>query len=258
MLPVLNDVIELARSAGAILRAGYGQQHDIRFKAETDLVTEIDHQSEKLVITTIQSRFPTHSIVAEESGILPGSAENCWYVDPLDGTVNYAHGIPIFCVSIAYGIGRDILMGVIYDPMRDECFSAEKGCGAHLNGQPIRVSNATEMIRSLMVTGFPYQLWESSNNNLDNYSRVSRVSQGVRRLGSAALDTAYVACGRFDGYWEVTIKPWDVAAGALIVREAGGAVSNMQGSADFLNPPCSLVAGNAAIHPQLLAKLNAA
>lgn len=258
MLPVLNDVIELARSAGAILRAGYGQQHDIRFKAATDLVTEIDHQSEKLIISSIQSRFPTHTIIAEESGHLPGSAENCWYVDPLDGTVNYAHGIPFFCVSIAYGVGHDIQLGVVYDPMRDECFSAEKGCGATLNGQPIRVSDATEMIRALMVTGFPYQLWESDNNNLDNYSRVSRVSQGVRRLGSAALDTAYVGCGRFDGYWEVSIKPWDVAAGGLIVREAGGIISNMQGEPDILQKPCSLVAGNAAIHPQLLAKLNEA
>lgn len=255
MPPSLSELEDLARQAGAILREGYGQIHQISHKGITDLVTEMDHRSETLIIDTIRRDHPQHCLITEESGSLAGDVENCWYIDPLDGTVNYAHNIPIFCVSMAFASHNSVLLGVIYDPMRDELFSAERGKGAMLNGEPIHVSDADELIQSLLVTGFPYDLWETPRNNLDLFSYFSRRSQGVRRLGSAALDLAYIAAGRFDGYWEVSLKTWDIAAGMLIAREAGAIATRIDGDPNFLVSPNSVLAATPKLYPHMLAVL---
>lgn len=255
MRPTLNDLITWAKAAGEILRAGYNETKTIRYKGTVDLVTQYDHLSEEYLIGQIHSHFPQDSIIAEESGLHEGNGGGQWYVDPLDGTVNYAHGVPIFCVSLAYGEDGEVKLGVVYDPLRDECFSAEAGKGASLNGQPIHVSPTTDLIHSLLVTGFPYDLLDTPNNNLDNFVLFSRKSQAVRRLGSAALDLCYVASGRLDGYWEIRLKPWDVAAGSLIVREAGGVVTGLNGEKDVLQPPCAVLTANPVLHPLMLAVL---
>ena len=177
--------------------------------------------------------FPGHQIVSEEVGLVPGSAADQWYVDPLDGTVNYAHGIPIFSVSIAYARDGVVTLGVVYDPMQDELFAAERGQGAWCNGRRLQVSQVTDFQHSLLVTGFPYDAWTTQHDNLENFGRFARITQGVRRLGSAALDLCYVAAGRFDGYWELSLNPWDLAAGALIALEAGAVVTNLDGAKGY-------------------------
>lgn len=252
MTPTLFELKSWALQAGEILRAGVGQEHFIHHKGTVNLVTEMDQRSEDFLIKEIRSHYPDHRIVTEESGLLEGLDTNCWYIDPLDGTTNYAHGLPIFCVSIGYAEHGDLKLGVVYDPMQDEIFSAEQGGGAWLDDQPLHVSEISELIQSLLVTGFPYDLLDTPQNNLENFTRLSRLSQGVRRLGSAAMDLCYVAAGRLDGYWEVRLSPWDLAAGALIVREAGGVVTSLTGSPDLLQPPYSIVAGNPHLHPELL------
>jgi myo-inositol-1(or 4)-monophosphatase len=251
MRPKLAELKSWARQAGEILRSGIGQEHLIRHKGTVNLVTEIDQRSEDFLVGQIRAHFPDHAILAEESGALAGLDSACWYLDPLDGTTNYAHGVPTFAVSIGYAEGGQMQLGVVYDPMQDELFSAELGQGAWLNDQPMHVSEIGDLIQSLLVTGFPYDLLDTPDNNLENFSRMSRLSQGVRRIGSAAIDLCYVAAGRFDGYWEIRLSPWDLAAGALIVREAGGIVTAMDGSPDLLRPPYSIVAGNPLIYPQL-------
>jgi len=250
--PSLSDVETLARQAGEILRAGYEREHQVDYKGVIDLVTEVDRQSEAFLLAEIQRRFPGHQILAEESGGVRGHDGDVWYVDPLDGTVNYAHGIPIFCVAIAYAQDGKMRLGVVYDPLRDECFAAERGRGAWLNGRPIHVSQTLELRHSLLVTGFPYDAWSSPRNNLDYFGRFSKMTHGVRRLGSAALDLCYVAVGRFDGYWELTLKPWDVAAGGLIAEEAGALITDLDGGPDYLSPPCSLLAAPPALHGKML------
>jgi len=256
MEPTLSNLQRLARQAGEILRLGYEQEHQVDYKGAIDLVTEIDHQSEDFVLGEIQRVFPGHQIVSEEIGLVPGRAGAQWFVDPLDGTVNYAHGIPFFSVSIAYAHEGVMTLGVVFDPMRDELFSAERGQGASLNGRSLQVSQVTELLRSLLVTGFPYDAWSNPHNNLENYGRFARLSQGVRRLGSAALDLSYVAAGRLEGYWELSIKPWDVAAGGLIASEAGAKVTNLAGQADYITPPCSLLAAPPSLHAKMKAVLD--
>ncbi len=254
--PTLEDIKRLARQAGAILRRGYEQKHQIDYKGEINPVTEIDRQSEAFILSEIARRFPGHRILAEESGTQAGSADHLWIIDPLDGTVNYAHGIPIFCVSIAYLHQGKLQLAAIYEPMRDECFAAERGRGAWRNEQPIHASRASDLLHSLLVTGFPYDVRTTAANNLDNYAKFALRSQGVRRLGSAALDLCYVACGRFDGYWELSLEPWDVAAGVLIAREAGAAVTTAEGGADPVQPPCSVLAAAPGIHAEMLRLLH--
>jgi myo-inositol-1(or 4)-monophosphatase len=256
MEPKLSDLQRLARQAGEILRLGYEQEHQVDYKGAIDLVTEIDHQSEELVLAEIQRLFPGHQIVSEEIGLVPGRLDDQWFVDPLDGTVNYAHGIPFFSVSIAYAHKGVVTLGVVYDPMRDELFAAERGQGASLNGRRLQVSQVTELLRSLLVTGFPYDTWSTSRNNLENYGRFAKLTQGVRRLGSAALDLGYVAAGRLEGYWELSIKPWDVAAGGLIASEAGATVTNLAGQPDYMTPPCSLLAAPPSLHAKMKAVLD--
>jgi myo-inositol-1(or 4)-monophosphatase len=254
--PTLQEIIELARTAGHIVLEGFNHRHTVSFKSEVDVVTEMDHRSEEYLLGEIRSRFPEDSILAEESGSINGSHEAVWIVDPLDGTVNYSHRLPIYSVSIAYQVKGVLQMGVVYDPSQDECFAAERGKGAWLNDLPIHVTDTPELIKTLLVTGFPYDRHGTDFDlNMRYFSELTRVSQGVRRLGSAALDVCYVACGRFDGYWELSIHPWDVAAGALIVEEAGGRVTNVQGSADYLKPPYDLIAANPAIHQAIFEAL---
>ena len=260
MQPSLTDLKQLALRAGEILRAGYEQPIAIQRKGEADLVTEIDHASEKLILDSLRSQFPGHTINAEESGHLEGSSEHTWYIDPLDGTINYAHGIPFFCVSIAYAYRGQLTLGAIYDPLRNECFCAERGRGAWLNDSPIHVSRSANLIDSLLVTGFANiahrtPLSEVHTDNMDNFNRFMLASQGVRRLGSAALDLAYVACGRLDGYWEYGIHTWDIAAGALMVEAAGGKVTSINGNADYFVPPYPILAAPPAIHAAMLAML---
>jgi myo-inositol-1(or 4)-monophosphatase len=255
MLPTLSDVENLARQAGAILRAGYDREHEVNYKSLIDLVTEVDHQSEAFILNEIQTRFPGHAILAEESGELQGSKDDLWHIDPLDGTVNYAHNIPIFCVSIGYAHKGVTRLGVVYDPMRDECFSAERGRGAWLNGQPLRASSASELVHGLLVTGFPYDTWNTSEDNFINFVRFAKMTQGVRRLGSAAIDLCYVAAGRFDGFWELSLKAWDVAAGGLIAEEAGALVTNVYGGPDYISTPQSILAATPGLHPLMLEEL---
>ncbi len=252
MKPKLSDLEILAHQAGEILRTGYGQCITIDHKGIIDLVTDVDRRSEAFLLDAIRKRFPTHRVVAEESGVLDGDNSRVWYVDPLDGTVNYAHGVPIFAVSIAYTENGKFVLGAVYDPMQDEYFCAERGSGAWLNGNPLSVSEAQDLNDSLLVTGFPYDIRTNPENNLDHYASFALRSQGVRRLGSAALDLAYVAAGRFDGYWEPGIKLWDIAAGILIVQEAGGTVTDIHGGPDYLSPTPSVLAANPRIHSQML------
>lgn len=256
MPPTLTDLTNFARQAGGILRQSFGLHLQVDHKGVIDLVSEADRQSEQYLLDTIRSRFPGDRIVAEESGELAGTTGGVWYIDPLDGTVNYVHGIPIYSVSIAYAEAGELRLSVVYDPSRDECFNAQAGAGAWLNDQSIHPSITADLDHALLVTGFPYDIRTNPENNLDHYTHLALHSQGVRRLGSAALDLCNVACGRFDGFWELHLKAWDVAAGALIARQAGVVVTNITGGPDFMSPPQSVLAANPLLHPLLLRELN--
>ena len=255
MKPTLSDLERLARGAGAILREGYSKEHQVSYKGVIDLVTEIDHASESFLINEIQTHFPDSHILAEESGETKGDNEGLWYVDPLDGTVNYSHHIPVFCVSIAYAVNGIVRLGAVYDPMRDEMFTAERGKGASLNGKSIHASNTTELQKSLLVTGFPYDTWNTEKDNFSNFEKLAKMTQGVRRLGSAALDGCYVAAGRFDAFWELTLKPWDIAAAGLIAEEAGARVTATDGKPDYISAPQSILAAAPGIYEKMLEQL---
>lgn len=250
--PTIAELESLARQAGAILRAGFYREKQITFKSAIDLVTDADHQAEDFLISSIRQRYAGHSIVAEESGQMPGTDNSTWFIDPMDGTVNFAHNFPVFAVSIGYAQEGVMQAGVVYDPIREECFSAQRGRGAWLNGEPIRVSAVDELNTSLLVTEFGYDIRTHPHNNLDLYAYFALHTQGVRRIGSAALDLCYVACGRFDGYWELRVKPWDLAAGGLIAEEAGARVSKTDGNPDYVQPPCSILAASPGLYPQML------
>ena len=255
MQPTLAYLENLAREAGAILRAGYDTEHQVDYKGVIDLVTEVDHQSEAYLLGEVQRDFPEHHIFSEESGVIEGNDEDIWYIDPLDGTVNYAHHVPVFSVSIAYASHGILKLGAVYDPLRDELFSAERGRGAHLNGKRLQVSAVAQLRRSLLVTGFPYDTWDTPRDNFSNFVRFAKLTQGVRRLGSAALDLSYVGAGRFDGFWELVLKPWDVAAGGLICEEAGARVTDIRGGADYLAAPPSILAATPGIHALMVEEL---
>lgn len=253
--PTAADIEGLARQAGDILRKGFHNVHQIDYKGVIDPVTEMDRASEDFILGEIRKRWPESAILTEESGAIRGDPDRLWYIDPLDGTVNYAHGIPIFSVSIAYAEQGRMRLGVVYDPMRDEMFSAERGRGARLNGRPMQVSGASELRRSLLVTGFPYDAWDTDQDNFANFVRLGKLSQGVRRLGSAALDACYVGAGRFDGFWEMSLRAWDAAAGGLVAEEARARVTNIRNEPDYLSPPQSVVAAAPGVHGQILASL---
>ncbi len=256
--PTLKELEHLAEQAGAILRAGYDKEHQVAYKGVIDLVTEVDRASEDFLLGEIKKHWPGSHILSEESGITAGDREHMWYIDPLDGTVNYAHHIPFFSVSIAYAHRGVMQLGVVYDPMRNELFSAERGHGATLNGKPIHASSTTELQKSLLVTGFPYDAWDTESDNFANFTRFGKLTQGVRRFGSAALDASYVGAGRFDGFWELSLHSWDVAAGGLIAEEGGATVTNVKNLADYLSSPQSIVAAAPGIHAEILQNLQAA
>ena len=255
MIPTLPDLERLARESGAILRAGYNQEHTVQHKGVIDLVTETDHASESFLIGEIQSQFPGSHILAEESGETSGSHEGLWHIDPLDGTVNYAHHIPVFCVSIAYAFKGAVILGAVYDPLRDEMFTAERGKGAFLNGGKIQASATTELQQSLLVTGFPYDTWDTELDNFKYFERLAKKTQGVRRLGSAALDACYVGAGRFDGFWEFALRPWDIAAAGLIAEEAGARVTAVDGKPEYMTPPHSILAAAPGVYEKILEQL---
>ena len=256
---MLNFAIQTARDAGRILAERFGRTLEITNKGELDLVTESDLASERLIIERIKTYHPRHAILAEESGASSPvdqelRSEWRWIVDPLDGTTNYAHGYPCFCISMGLEYQGRMELGVVYDPMRDELFTAERGRGASLNGRRIQVSPVNSLSAALLCTGFPYDVRERSEF-ARHFANFIMNAQGVRRDGAAALDLAYVACGRFDGFWEEGLKPWDVAAGALMIEEAGGRVSNYAGEAlSIYKPP--ILASNGLLHEQMMRVLS--
>lgn len=251
----LDVACEAARLAGAVLMSYLGKLESIDEKSPGNLVTEADKVSEKTILAVLQRHFPDHGILAEESG-LGGAAESpyLWAVDPLDGTTNFAHRYPAFTVSIGLLIDRVPVLGVVYDPWRDELFSAAQNMGAFRNYQPIQVSGNTELARSLLVTGFAYDRRETPDNNYAEFCHFTHLTQGVRRGGSASLDLAYVACGRLDGYWERGLGPWDIAAGVVLVREAGGLVTAYDGSPFDLDSG-RILAANGRLHKQMVDEL---
>lgn len=245
----LDVARDIAREAGRLLLAEFHRPRTIEYKTEVDIVTAADRKSEEVIVERLHTLFPTHAIVAEEGSRREGESEYCWYVDPLDGTTNFAHGYPVFCVSLALVRGEEILVGVVYDPMREEMFHAVEGDGAWLNQRPIRVSAAPRLSESLVTTGFPTRK-RHKHPNITYFQRFTMLTHGVRRDGSAALDLCYVACGRFDGFWELNLNPWDTAAGTLLVREAGGQVSDFQGR-PFRPDGDEILATNRLIHAEM-------
>ena len=240
----------IAREAGACVNEFARRRIGFELKGAYDLVTEADRSSEKLIVERLRQHFPTHAIVAEEGGGNIGSSEYRWYVDPLDGTTNFAHGFPVYNVTLALERAGELIAGVIYDPTRDEMFQAELGSGAFLNRERIAVSRAARIEDSLSATGFPSRK-RHQNVNVHFYYQLAMLSHGVRRAGAAAIDLAYVACGRLDMFWEFNLNPWDVAAGVLLVREAGGMCTDMRGAPLDLRGP-HILADNAALHEEVL------
>ena len=246
----LEVAIAAAEAAGEVLRNGFGQHQEIKFKGEVDLVTKADENAEQAITRVLQKTFPNYGMLAEEGGELKGEGTVRWIVDPLDGTTNFAHGLPLFCTSIALERDGEVVLGVVYDPMANETYTAERGGGATLNGEPIVVSDTDDPIRALLATGFPYDRDEVPAA-LELFGRFAVHTQGMRRLGSAALDLCYVAAGRLDGYYERGVKAWDIAAGTLILREAGGKVTNYSGHELDLELG-EVVASNGLLHADLL------
>jgi myo-inositol-1(or 4)-monophosphatase len=257
MKDYLTVAREAALKAGALLRDNISGAREISYKGEINLVTEMDRRSEQTVVEVLRSAFPGHGVLAEEETSIDNGSEFRWIIDPLDGTTNYAHGYPNFSVSIALENAGVVVLGVVFDPMRDELFWAEKGKGAYLNGKAIRVSKVDSLIRSLLATGFPYDRTMSEKNNLNYFRALLMASQEVRRSGSAALDLCSVAAGRLDGYWELKLHAWDVAAGSLIVQEAGGMVSDFSGIRFSIHDQ-EIVANNGRIHQQMIEIMNKA
>jgi myo-inositol-1(or 4)-monophosphatase len=257
MAAVMRTAVRAAYAGADVLRSRWQQPHSIGSKGPNDLVTDADIASEETILAAIRSVYPQHGITAEESGSQPSSSAERWLVDPLDGTVNYAHRVPFFAVSIAFACGDEVLAGVVLNPLSGELFSAQAGTGAFLNGEPIAVGPETRLADSLLATGFPYDRSRGFDAMAGRLLRILQASRGIRRFGSAALDLCFVACGRYAGYWEKGLQPWDSAAGALIVREAGGRTT------DFSNRPFGadgreVLATNGRIHAEMLALLQSA
>jgi myo-inositol-1(or 4)-monophosphatase len=248
----LSVAWQAAVTAGSLIREQWQQPKSIDYKGAIDLVTSVDRESERRIVEVLQNNFPGHSILAEEETDLVGSQGNHrWIIDPLDGTTNFAHGYPQFCVSVALEYAGKVILGLVYDPLRRECFRAVKGGGATLNGDPIRISGVSELDKALLATGFPYDQRENAEYYLSFFKAFMTRAQGIRRNGSAALDLCYVACGRIDGFWELKLRPWDTAAGALIVEEAGGRLSDLSGNLFSIWGEETL-ASNAAVHEEMV------
>jgi myo-inositol-1(or 4)-monophosphatase len=240
----------IAREAGALLMEHFRARVTIEYKGDVDLVTIADRQSEALILNRIRSLYPAHDVMGEEGTRIETGSDYRWYVDPLDGTTNFAHGYPVFCVSLAVEFRGERIAGVLYDPTRDELFASEKGSGATLNGAAMAVSKTANLAECLVATGFPSHK-RHKNPNIHFYHQITLRTHGVRRAGSAALDLANIACGRFDGFWEFNLNPWDTAAGVLIVEEAGGTVTNMSGG-PFQIDSRETLATNGLIHEALM------
>ncbi len=254
-MSLLERIAPIVVRAGEILTEKMESGFSISKKGQIDLVTDADRAVEQFLINELQSAFPAASFCAEERGWLENNASDAvWFIDPLDGTTNFAHGFPYFSISVALAKKGETIAGVVYNPVSKELFTAEKGSGAALNGRPIAVSRIADLQDSLLVTGFPYDIKTSAADNMAQFARVSKACQGVRRTGSAALDLCSVACGRLEGYWEQQLNAWDISAGALIVQEAGGTVTDYHGNA-LTHKSQSVLATNGLIHQQLLAVL---
>jgi myo-inositol-1(or 4)-monophosphatase len=251
-----NTALAAAKEGASVLLKYYNSILSVEYKGEIDPVTQADKNSQKAIIKVIKAAFPQHGILAEEDGVNEINKDYCWIIDPLDGTVNFVHGVPIFCVSIGLKHRDEIISGVIYSPVVKEVFVSEKNKGAWLNGKKIKVSEVKDTIRALAVTGFPYYVRKDGARVMKNFENIVLESQGIRRLGSAALDMAYVACGRFDFFWEEGLKPWDTAAGILTVQEAGGKVSDYCGSKNVVFKDTMLASNNAVIHEKILKIIN--
>jgi len=245
----LNAAAEIAREAGALLAQLFKRPQEIAYKRPLDLVTDADRRSEALIIERLRSYFPKHAVVSEEGGGQKTDSDYCWYVDPLDGTTNFAHGFPVFCTTLGLAYRGEVVAGVVYDPLRDEMFAAERGSGAYLNNKRLHVSKTPKLSESLLATGFP----PFANNhelNIRYYFRFTQLCHGIRRAGAAALDLCSVAAGRFEGFWELKLNPWDKAAGSLLVTEAGGRVSDVAG-APFNLLGDDVFASNGLVHDEM-------
>ena len=254
LVDYLQTAIDLSRAAGDVLNYYAGREKLVEFKGQANLVTIADKKSEELIIGGILGRYPTHSILAEESGVTQPGASVKWIIDPVDGTTNFAHGYPFYCVSIAVEENGEVLCGVVYDPVRDELFSAGRGQGAHCNGELLKVSDVGHLSQALLITGFPYNFRDRLDTIIDQFRKFLVASQAVRRGGSAALDLCYVAAGRLDGFWELNLQPWDTAAGRIILEEAGGRVTNFGGK-PFSIYEKEILASNGRVHEEMLAVL---
>ncbi len=251
MQKYLDTAVRAALAAGTIQKERLWSEHEICFKGEINLVTDVDRDCEALIVAVIREEWPGHDILAEENEYAPSGSGFRWIIDPLDGTTNYAHGFPWFCVSIALEIAGEVRLGVIYHPMMAELFTVVKGEEAFLNGKQLRVSKREPLKSCLLATGFPYDRTRDNENNFTHFENFQMAARAVRRAGAAALDLAYVAAGRLDGYWECKLKPWDVAAGQLLVTEAGGRVTNHAGEA-FSVYDHRILASNGLIHGEMV------
>ena len=247
----LRVAVRACRAAGRHQMKSFGQTQEVEHKGEIDLVTAVDRESEEKIVRILRRAFPSHGILAEETPPSRGTGGYLWVVDPLDGTTNYSRGFPVFCVSIALAHRGSLLVGAIYNPVLDEIFTATRGGGARLNGRRVQVSGQEDLDKGFLATGFPYDIRRSRRNNLDHFTRFATRCLAIRRAGSAALDLAGVACGRFDGFWELKLKPWDLAAGILLVTEAGGRVTSLAGQVWTLKQ-ADVVASNNLVHEQML------
>lgn len=249
---MLEKIIQISREAGEIIRDGFGKNFSIEFKTNSsNLVTEIDKKSEEAIIDFIKKEFPGHNILAEESGAQKFDSEYTWVIDPLDGTTNFAHGFPVFAVSIGVVKNDEIICGVVYDVMMDQLFTGEKGGGAFCNDTKMKVSSNENLAHGFLVTGFPYNINENPDYAIEHFINFIRSSRAVRRLGSAAIDMCYVAKGVYDGFWEVALNPWDVCAAMLMVEEAGGKVTNFKGEGISIYSK-QILASNGKIHPSMM------
>jgi len=245
----LNTAVEIAREAGALLAQLFDHPREISYKRPSDLVTDADRRSEALIVDRLRGHFPEHAIVSEEGGGHETSSDYCWYVDPLDGTTNFAHGFPVFAVSLGLVYRNESIAGVVYDRAREEVFTAERGAGSYLNRKRIRVSKVGSLSESLLATGFP-PFADNNNLNVKLFSRFMQLSHGIRRPGSAALDLCSVAAGRFEAFWELKLNPWDKAAGSLVVTEAGGRVSDLAGG-PFKLLGDEILSSNGLVHDEM-------
>jgi|SRR5690242_2928971 len=246
----LDVAVEIARESGALLEQLSSQPHEISYKRKSDIVTDADRRSEAMILERLRSHFPDHAIVAEESGSKRTGSDYCWYVDPLDGTTNFAHGFPVYCVTLALAYRDEVIAGVVYDPNREEMFAAERGAGATLNGQRIRVSRTADLAESLLATGFP-PFAANHDLNVQLFFRLTQLSHGIRRAGAAALDLCSVAVGRFEAFWELKLNSWDKAAGSLLVAEAGGRVGDLSGGPFSLHRD-EICASNGLVHESMI------